>query len=87
MGTWNPQNPSMGSNGASWGKKEEKDTASGPEICWVHDGSVDPLGLIDMDEEEKEVGRSDLSSSGSALTWNRFSLHPSTEPAVRYPKR
>jgi PERQ amino acid-rich with GYF domain-containing protein len=54
MGNWDPRNPSTGSNG-TWGKKDEKDGISGPEICWVHGGKVDPLGLIEMDDEEKEV--------------------------------
>jgi PERQ amino acid-rich with GYF domain-containing protein len=54
MGTWDPHNPSAGSNG-TWGKKDEKEGASGPEICWIHGGNIDPLGLIDMDDEERDV--------------------------------
>ena len=50
---WSP-----GVNGASsggWAKREDHKEAGGPEICWDHEGSVIPLAMIDMTEEEKEV--------------------------------
>ena len=54
---WNPNHANGSLNGGPWGRREEhKDNAPGPEICWDPNGSVEPLGLIDMDEEEKEVG-------------------------------
>lgn len=52
---WNPEAVNGNSNGG-WGKKEEyKDGSGGPEICWDHEGNVQPLALIEMGEEEKEV--------------------------------
>lgn len=54
---WNPSAPSSAANG-SWNRRDDyKDGTSGPEICWDHEGSIQPLGLIDMSEEEKEVRR------------------------------
>lgn len=42
-------------NGA-WGKRDDqKDSATGPEVCWDHGGHVEPLALMDMSDEEKEV--------------------------------
>lgn len=39
-----------------WSQKEEmKDGPPGPEICWNNTGSVQPLGFIDMSEEEQAV--------------------------------
>ena len=46
------------SNGASagWGRTEHtRDAQSGPDICWDRDGSMEPLGLVEMDDEEREV--------------------------------
>lgn len=52
---WNPETVNGTSNGG-WGKKDEfKDGSGGPEICWDYDGMVQPLGLIEMGEDEKEV--------------------------------
>lgn len=54
---WNPSAPSSAANG-TWNRRGDyKDGNSGPEICWDHEGSIQPLGLIDMSEEEKEVRR------------------------------
>lgn len=51
---WNPHETSP-VNGA-WGKREDsKDNPSGPEVCWDHGGQVEPLGLVDMTDDEKEV--------------------------------
>lgn len=53
---WNPHVETPPTNGA-WGKREDsKDNPSGPEICWDHGGQVEPLGLVDMTDDEKEVG-------------------------------
>lgn len=53
---WNPE-PVNGTSNGSWGKKDEfKDGSGGPEICWDYDGAVQPLGLIEMGDDEKEVG-------------------------------
>lgn len=39
-----------------WARKDElKDGPPGPEICWDHDGKVQPLGLTNMTEEERAV--------------------------------
>ncbi|KAL5338769.1 hypothetical protein BJX70DRAFT_398323 [Aspergillus crustosus] len=52
---WHPHNDSSAANGA-WGKREDhKDTSTGPEVCWDHGGHVEPLGLVDMTDDEKET--------------------------------
>ena len=52
---WDP----LAANGipdGGWSRRDEsKDALSGPEICWDHGGKVQPLGLIDMTEEEQTV--------------------------------
>jgi len=54
---WNPSAISSAGNG-TWNRRDDyKDGNNGPEICWDHEGSIEPLGLIDMSEEEKEVRR------------------------------
>ena len=54
-GGWNPFIPATPST-ASWGKKDEtKDASTGPEVCWDHETRSDPLGLLEMSEDEKEV--------------------------------
>ena len=52
---WTPGVAGTGNNGG-WSRKDEvKDGQMGADICWDFDGSVQPLGFIDMGEEEKEV--------------------------------
>ena len=45
-----------GTNNSGWGKRDDNKDASGPEICWDHEGSVHPIALAEMTEDEKEVG-------------------------------
>ena len=52
---WNPQVEAAAANGA-WGRREDsKDNPSGPGVCWDHGGQMEPLSLMDMTDEEKEV--------------------------------
>ncbi|KAL9024791.1 MAG: hypothetical protein Q9196_006256, partial [Gyalolechia fulgens] len=39
-------------------RDDVKDGPSGPELCWDQDGNVEPLGLIDMTEEEQAFSTS-----------------------------
>jgi PERQ amino acid-rich with GYF domain-containing protein len=53
---WDPHVEAPAANGA-WGRRDDqKDASSGPEVCWDHGGHVEPLGLMDMNDDEKEVG-------------------------------
>ena len=52
---WSPTNTN-GTNNGGWGKRDDNKDASGPEICWDHEGSVHPVALAEMTEDEKEVG-------------------------------
>ncbi len=52
---WNPHIENASMNGV-WGKRDDhKDNSTGPEVCWDHGGEVEPLGLVDMTDDEKEV--------------------------------
>ncbi|KAL4879103.1 hypothetical protein BJY04DRAFT_194245 [Aspergillus karnatakaensis] len=52
---WNPHNEPASANGV-WGKRDDhKDNSTGPEVCWDHGGHVEPLGLVDMTDDEKET--------------------------------
>ena len=44
-----------GTSNGGWGKRDDHKDISGPEICWDHDGSVQPLAFFEMSAEEKEV--------------------------------
>lgn len=59
---WDPHVATPTANGA-WGKRDDqhqhhphhKDNHSGPEVCWDHGGQMEPLGLMGMTDDEKEV--------------------------------
>lgn len=55
VGAWEP-NISNGTSNAAWGRREDpgRESQTGVDICWDRDGSIHPLGLMDMTEEEKE---------------------------------
>lgn len=56
VGSWEP-NISNGTSSATWGRRDDhgRDGQSGVDLCWDKDGSILPLSLTDMTEEEKEV--------------------------------
>ena len=55
VGGWQPD-MANGATAAAWGRSEQaRDNQPGPDICWDRHGNVEPLGLTDMDEEEREV--------------------------------
>lgn len=46
---------SNGNEGGKWGRHEPKENGVGPDICWDRGGGIEPLGLMDMTDAEKEV--------------------------------
>lgn len=57
VGGWEPGASGDGKR-APWNRKDDnRDALAGPDICWDAEGSVQPLGLTEMTEEEKEVRR------------------------------
>lgn len=54
MDGWTPGTVNGNENG-SWGKKEDSRESAGTDICWDINGSVRPISLDEMDEEEREV--------------------------------
>ncbi|KAK2746793.1 hypothetical protein FQN57_002835 [Myotisia sp. PD_48] len=40
----------------TWGKRDDlKESHTGLEVCWDRNGDTEPLGLVEMDDEEKDV--------------------------------
>ena len=54
VGGWNPE-ITTSTNNDTWVRRDEQKDVTGPEVCWDMSGSVEPLGLREMTEEEKEV--------------------------------
>jgi PERQ amino acid-rich with GYF domain-containing protein len=56
MGAWD-SHATNGAAGASWGRNHDhsRDVQSGVEQCWDRDGSIEPLSLRDLTDEEREV--------------------------------
>lgn len=54
VGNWSPGIVNGASNGG-WGKREDHKEATGPDICWDHEGSVHPMGLTMINDDEREV--------------------------------
>ena len=52
---WSP-NGINGISSRGWSKNDEHKDINGPEICWDRNGSVQPLGLVPMSDEDREVG-------------------------------
>jgi len=43
-----------GASTAKWGRRDENDDMA-ENVCWEKQGSILPLGLVDMTEDEREV--------------------------------
>ena len=56
MGNWEP-NVTNGNSASNWGRKDEqgREGQGGVDLCWDRDGNVQPLGLSNLTEDEKEV--------------------------------
>lgn len=53
-GGWNPLDNRESTS--AWGRRDEgKETSVGPEVCWDHSARAEPLALIQMSDEEREV--------------------------------
>lgn len=54
---WEPEQLNGFSDGSSgWAVRDaHRDGQAGPEAFWSNEGSMLPLGLVEMTEEEKEV--------------------------------
>jgi len=56
LGGWHPEIANGGSS-SGWGRSDaSRDAQPGPEICWDREGTIQPLGLEELNEEEREVG-------------------------------
>ena len=55
LGAWNPLDQQSGSDVTGGRGDESKDIPGGPEMCWDLNGSNEPLGIVEMTDEEKKV--------------------------------
>ncbi|KAK5112256.1 hypothetical protein LTR62_004417 [Meristemomyces frigidus] len=70
VGGWHPDLPN-GSSSAGWGRSEHvRDTQPGPDLCWDRNGSMHPLGLTDMNDEERDLFTSSVNSPVRPPTGN-----------------
>ncbi|KAH7562869.1 hypothetical protein BM1_02389 [Bipolaris maydis] len=73
MGVWEPH-ATNGASGASWGRKDDhgggREAPSGVDQCWDKDGSILPLSLTDMTDEEREIFLSSVNSPLKPPTQN-----------------
>ncbi|KAF2162079.1 hypothetical protein M409DRAFT_69310 [Zasmidium cellare ATCC 36951] len=54
VGGWQPD--VTNGTAPAWGRADQaRDPQPGPEACWEKDGSIEPLGLTDMDDDEREL--------------------------------
>jgi len=66
VGDWSHGAVDVVRNG-SWNKMDEDPSGSGPDLCWEHNGKLEPLGLDPMTAEEKDVRSTSFPQfSGSA---------------------
>ena len=55
VGGWQPDGTN-GSGSAGWGRADHaRDAQPGPDVCWDRNGTTEPRGMYDMDDEEREV--------------------------------
>jgi len=56
VGAWEPH-LSNGTSGSNWGRKDDsgRESQSGVDLCWDRDGSIAPLSITELTEDEKEV--------------------------------
>jgi PERQ amino acid-rich with GYF domain-containing protein len=54
IGGWQPD--SNNTSSVTWGKSDSaRDSQPSADVCWDSDAGIEPLGLLEMDDEEKEV--------------------------------
>ena len=55
VGGWQPDTAN-GAHSAGWSRNEHnRESQPGPDLCWERDGGVEPLGLTEMDDQEREL--------------------------------
>ena len=56
MGSWEPH-ATNGASGVSWGRKDDhgREAQSGVDQCWDKDGTIQPLHMTELTEDEREV--------------------------------
>ncbi|KAH8723650.1 hypothetical protein GQ44DRAFT_740880 [Phaeosphaeriaceae sp. PMI808] len=71
MGAWDPH-ATNGVSATSWGRNNEhgKDVQSGVDQCWDRHGSIEPLSLTDLTDDEREVFLSSVNSPLKPPTQN-----------------
>jgi PERQ amino acid-rich with GYF domain-containing protein len=84
MGAWD-SHATNGAAGASWGRNHDhsRDVQSGVDQCWDRDGSIEPLSLRDLTDEEREVCYRLLHMCSQTSPNMHSSLRSSCRPSTR----
>ncbi|KAG2413460.1 hypothetical protein HFD88_002649 [Aspergillus terreus] len=82
---WDPHVETPAAVNGAWGRREDSKDAnpSGPEVCWDHGGQSEPLGLIDMTEDEKELFSLSVNSPLKPPPTNASKDNTGTTPGAR----
>ncbi|EME47421.1 hypothetical protein DOTSEDRAFT_69371 [Dothistroma septosporum NZE10] len=68
VGAWQPD--MADANSAGWGRADHgRDNHPGPDLCWDKEGAAEPLNLVDMTDEEREIFTSSV--NGPISTTNK----------------
>ncbi len=54
MDGWSP-GANLGNENGSWGKKDDQRESAGTYSCWDSEGTIKPISLYEMNDEEREV--------------------------------
>ena len=71
---WSPGALNGTSNGG-WGKRDDNKEAAGPDICWDPEGTINPISLQQMSEEEKEVTQTLMTTVWKTMGADELSRH------------
>ncbi|GAB7359124.1 hypothetical protein MBLNU230_g5192t1 [Neophaeotheca triangularis] len=71
MGGFHPRQAN-GTSGGGWSRSEhQRDNNVGPGVCWDNGTTVEPLGLFDMDQEERELFSTSVNTPVKPPTANK----------------
>lgn len=74
LGGWQPGTGSHANATLLWTPRDEhgRDAGPGPDICWDRGGNISPLGLREMNNDEKEVLAPPHAEDAAALIRNHI---------------
>jgi PERQ amino acid-rich with GYF domain-containing protein len=84
MGAWD-SHATNGASAASWGRNHDasRDVQSGVDQCWDRDGSIEPLSLRNLTDEERDVRFRSPHMCSQPFANVHSSLRSSCRPSTR----